>query len=183
MHDHDAEVAVLAAIVESKTARQEARRHISGGDLYEPWHEVIWDAVARLDRTAAPSTQSPSTRFSLPGSRASRDARRHPTIPLPDSVAEHAAIVRSWATKRRIQTTASQVVAQALNPNATPPGSPHLWQPSSPPSETPAPPRTTDGALRLRAATPADDEPDWLIPGLLERRDRLMLTGEEGLGK
>ncbi|TMY72372.1 hypothetical protein EMG76_28295, partial [Klebsiella pneumoniae] len=28
-----------------------------------------------------------------------------------------------------------------------------------------------------------DDEPDWLIPGLLERRDRLMLTGEEGLGK
>jgi RecA-family ATPase len=28
-----------------------------------------------------------------------------------------------------------------------------------------------------------DDEPDWLIPGYLERRDRLMLTGEEGLGK
>jgi replicative DNA helicase len=28
-----------------------------------------------------------------------------------------------------------------------------------------------------------DDEPDWIIPGLLERRDRFMLTGEEGLGK
>jgi hypothetical protein len=30
---------------------------------------------------------------------------------------------------------------------------------------------------------PSDDEPDWLIPDLLERRDRLILTGEEGLGK
>jgi hypothetical protein len=28
-----------------------------------------------------------------------------------------------------------------------------------------------------------DDEYDWLVPGLLERGDRLMLTGAEGLGK
>lgn len=29
----------------------------------------------------------------------------------------------------------------------------------------------------------ADDEYDWVVPGLLERGDRLMLTGHEGLGK
>jgi len=28
-----------------------------------------------------------------------------------------------------------------------------------------------------------DDEPDWVIPGLIERGDRLILTGSEGLGK
>lgn len=29
----------------------------------------------------------------------------------------------------------------------------------------------------------ADPEPDWVIPGLIERGDRLILTGSEGLGK
>lgn len=29
----------------------------------------------------------------------------------------------------------------------------------------------------------ADDDPDWVIPGLVERGDRLILTGSEGLGK
>jgi hypothetical protein len=29
----------------------------------------------------------------------------------------------------------------------------------------------------------ADDEFDWIVPGLIERGDRLMLTGFEGLGK
>ena len=28
-----------------------------------------------------------------------------------------------------------------------------------------------------------DDDPDWVIPGLIERGDRLVLTGSEGLGK
>lgn len=28
-----------------------------------------------------------------------------------------------------------------------------------------------------------DEEPDWVVPGLLERRDRLIFTGFEGLGK
>ena len=36
----------------------------------------------------------------------------------------------------------------------------------------------------LRELLAAEDEPyDWVVPGLLERSDRLILTGSEGLGK
>lgn len=35
----------------------------------------------------------------------------------------------------------------------------------------------------LREVLEVDDEYDWIIPGLLERQDRLILTGGEGVGK
>lgn len=38
-------------------------------------------------------------------------------------------------------------------------------------------------AFTLEELLALDTSHDWLIPGLLERRDRLMLTGLEGLGK
>ena len=38
-------------------------------------------------------------------------------------------------------------------------------------------------AKKLGAILEGSDEYDWLIPGLLERRDRLVLTGAEGAGK
>jgi replicative DNA helicase len=43
--------------------------------------------------------------------------------------------------------------------------------------ETPVQPATVADLLAYRS------EPDWLIPGLLERRERVMITGFEGLGK
>lgn len=46
-------------------------------------------------------------------------------------------------------------------PDATPELAPDLWQ----------------------FLATEDDEYDWVVPGLLERGDRLMLTGHEGLGK
>jgi hypothetical protein len=38
-------------------------------------------------------------------------------------------------------------------------------------------------AKRLAEVLEGSDEYDWLIPGLLERRDRLVVTGAEGAGK
>lgn len=37
-HDHGAEVGVLAACLQSNTARQEARRYLTGADFYNPHH-------------------------------------------------------------------------------------------------------------------------------------------------
>ena len=43
---------------------------------------------------------------------------------------------------------------------------------------------TTLAAKTLREILETEDEPeDWVIPGLFERGDRLILTGYEGLGK
>lgn len=185
LHDHDAEVAVLAAVIESSTARTEARRHISGEDFYEPWHEEVWDAIARLDRHGKAITPVTLNGTLAAGSRAQAAMLEVVTcLALPDAIAEHASIVRSWATKRRIQTIATQVAAEALRPGMNATG-------------FAASVATQFAAIRDSGVTgddvtalyvsellaQEDDEPEWLVPGLLERRDRFMLTGEEGLGK
>ena len=48
--DRTAEQALLYACLISKTARLEARKHIVGNDFDSPSHEVIWNAMSRLDQ-------------------------------------------------------------------------------------------------------------------------------------
>jgi RecA-family ATPase len=101
----------------------------------------------------------------------------------PAAIDHHARAVRACATKRRLIDEAARVRQMATNPATD--------------AETIAAEVATrfaqvrDSGItddvqsltmsELLAIT--DDEPDWLIPDLLERRDRLILTGEEGLGK
>lgn len=47
----------------------------------------------------------------------------------------------------------------------------------------PAPPRVDLAVDLWEFIRQADDEYDWIVPGLLERGDRVILTGFEGLGK
>ena len=183
-HDHEAEQAVLAACLQTKTARSEARRHLVGADFYQPAHAAIWQAMARLDRHGK-SIDPVTLNTVLGGHSAQRSLVDIVTaLALPDHVGEYAAIVRSWSVKRQLEAAARQVVQQAMSPDANAVG-------------FAASVVTKFAAIRdsgsagddLTALTVAellaqgDDEPEWLIPGLLERRDRFMLTGEEGLGK
>lgn len=183
-HDRAAERAVLAAMLTSSIARQEARRHITGSDLYEPPHERLWDAMARLDKHGKPVdpvTVLAVVRQERTVTEILPDLLTTPA--LPDSVGDYAEIVRGWAIRRRIEETATRVRAQALNPATNASGFA-----ASVATEFAAI-RDTGVDDEVEAVTlgellaESDDEPDWLIPGLLERRDRLMLTGEEGLGK
>ena len=183
IHDQNAELAVLACCLMSTTARDEAKKHLAGGDFYSPQHESIWDAMSRLERTG--SGIDPAALMSALHGKA--EAGILPTLvtypAAPEHVGEHAKTVRGWATRRRLLAEAKHVEQIALN------------------VETPIDTIAATVANRfagLRDAgnsddvqsitldellEEADDEPDWVIPGLLERRDRLMLTGEEGLGK
>jgi hypothetical protein len=184
-NDRNSEMAVLAACLISRTARDEARRHLSGSDFFQPQHEVVWDAMARLDRHGKPV--DPSTILSVIASDPSGAAKLLPDLitwpVVADNVGEYASPVRSWAIKRRLYAEAVKVQQQALNPEASAQG-------------FAASVATRFASLRDTGVTDdiasitmdellaeVDDEPAWLIPGLLERRDRLMLTGEEGLGK
>lgn len=183
-YDQHAELAVLAACVESKMARQEARRHISGGDFYSPHHEEVWAAIARLDRHGK-AIDHITLNTMLAGTSAQRTlVDVITTQALPDNVAEYAAIVRSWSTKRRIESTARKVLQQALSPEVNASGFA-----ASVATQFASIRDSGVGAEDITGVTVAellaeeDDEPDWLIPSLLERRDRFMLTGEEGLGK
>lgn len=182
--DKHAETSVLAACLNSRTARDEARKHISGRDFHVVAHEVIWDAMGQLDR--AGDGVDPAALLSM----LQRDQNAVRLLPdlvtwpaVADHVASYAETVREWATRRRLYAEALVVQQKALNPDYDASG-------------FAASVATTFASIRDSGLTEdaesitlgelletADDEPDWLIPGLLERRDRLMLTGEEGLGK
>lgn len=183
IHDQNAELGVLACCLMSRTARDEAKKHLTGKDFYAPAHEVIWDAMAMLDRRG--DGVDPATLMTAltgkPEATLLPTLLTYPTIA--DNVAEHSRAVRGWATRRRLLAEAKQVEQTALNTEIS--------------ADTIAASIATRFASLRDSGivediesitldellTEADDEPDWIIPGLLERRDRLILTGEEGLGK
>lgn len=184
IHDRHAEVSTLAACLSSRPARDEARKHLTGSDFYDPSHETIWDAMSTLDRTG--SGVDPAAVLGAV-QRNEAAARLLPTLvtwpAVPEHVAAYAETVRGWAVRRRLWNEATQLRAKAYNPE-------------TPVANLAANTATRFANIRDAGATEdaesrtlsevlaeVDDEPDWLIPGLLERRDRLMLTGEEGLGK
>lgn len=182
-HDRNAELAVLSCAMNSRVAREEAKKHITSKDFYRPEHQVVWDAMSTLDRNG--EVVDAGSLLTALSSR--QEASLLPTLltwPVaPEAVAQHARAVRAWGTKRRLYDEALRVQQRALNPTFE--------------AETIAAETVTrftqvrDSGItedvqsitlgELLADT--DDDPDWLIPGLLERRDRLILTGEEGLGK
>ena len=185
MHDHEAEIAVLAASIVSATARDEARRHITGSDFDDPAHETIWDAMALLDRShrhVDPTTV-------LATVRADRGAtQRLPEIVssgnvVPENVAEYAAIVRGWAIKRRLDNLSRRVQQQVANPSTNAHTLAAVVATEFAKVRDSGITEDVTSLTMAEVLATEDDEPDWLIPGLLEQRDRFILTGEEGLGK
>jgi len=186
--DHAAETALLAACLYSKTARQEVRRHITACDFYDPSYEEIWNRISALDRAGrkvdpvtVQATIDPATG---PGRLlAQRMVEVTTAHGLPDSAAEYAEIVRGWSTRRRLNAAARGLIQRTMDPTT---------------------PATTLATEAVRVLTGIRDQgahadvtaltldelmeveettPEWVIPGLLERGDRLMLTGTEGAGK
>jgi hypothetical protein len=183
--DRTAEIALLYACLVSKTARQEARKHIVASDFDHPSHEVIWNAMSRLDQHG--KEIDAVTVLAALGSDRAREVV--PDIvaatAIPDAVAEYAAIVRGWAVRRRIDSAAMLARHDAFNPD-TNVGTLAAKVASEFIAIRDGGAAASDDITALTARElleQQDDEPDWLIPGLLERRDRLILTGEEGLGK
>ena len=184
LHDRAAERAVLAACLNSSLARTEARRHITGKDFWNPSHETIWEAIGRLERHG--KSVDPVTLMAI----MSGDAAAMTTltelvtaVSLPDHVGEYAEIVRSWAIKRRIQDVATRIHQQALSPEVNAVGfAASAANQFAAIRDSGVTEEVSAKTLEEVLAEP-DDEPDWLIPDLLERMDRLIITGDEGLGK
>lgn len=182
--DRIAEEATLAACLQSLAARKEARRHIDGRDFFYPAHEVIWDAMSHLDREQRPVDHG--TVHAAVGSdkiAAGIVLDLMSNLALPDNVQHYAETVRGWAVRRRLYDEATRVHQSAINPDVDPSGL------ASAIATRFAQLRDTGITEDAQSITlgelleSPDDEPDWVVPGLLEKRDRLILTGGEGLGK
>lgn len=187
LHDPDAELAVLWACLNSHKMRQEVRRILLPSDFYSPSHEAIYDAMHALDRAGRPVDVVTLNDMLLSRGEAERtkaavlEVATHQTAIL-DAAPEHAAIVHRWGLRRRLAALGRGLTQRALSPSEVP--------------ERLASQAVTmlagvrDGSTgEVTAVTLAelmdhpDDDPTWVIPGLLETGDRLMLTGSEGAGK
>ncbi|HET6916619.1 MAG TPA: AAA family ATPase [Acidimicrobiales bacterium] len=179
------ELAVLAACLVSKTARNEARKAITGEDFYYGQHAAVWDAMNRLDRHGKTVDAMTVGELLKPGTLAhSLLPDLVTTVANPDGIPDYAAVVRGWAVKRRLQDEATRVAQQALNPDANANGLAAAVANRFAAIRDAGVAAEDIHALMLDELLDLPDEDyDWIIPGLLERGDRLMLTGEEGLGK
>ena len=182
--DAIAERHVLAACLISPVARAEAKRALVGADFYDTRHEAIWDAMARLERHGK-SVDAATVLAALGSNRACIELMPDlVTLPVvPDHAGDHAAIVREWGIRRRLHQLATTVLQQSLNPDLNAVGYAATVATRFANLRDAGLPDTTTAETLAELLAEPDDEPDWLIPHLLERRDRLMLTGEEGLGK
>lgn len=194
--DQNAERSVLAVGLVSRVARDLIRNHISGGDFADPVHEAVWETMVSLDRAGAGVDPSSVLSALQVAAGAAQNGTRQSTqralelLPVlvtypvfPENAATYAETVRGWAVRRRIFEEATRTRAAVMNPSTDAVG---LAASTAARFAALRDSGCAEDAQSLTAGEillSENDEPDWVIPGYLERRDRLMITGTEGGGK
>ena len=183
MNDDLAEQAVLSCCYQSPLALERAAAVLTGADFANPDHGSLWAVLRDLNAEGKP-TDARAVQSVLTGSK--RLMSVHLAIvtnpAIPDSVEHHASVVHGFASRRKVVNAAIRMRQQAENLESDP----QLLVSEAVNTLTRirdlgAPDITTQSLGELMAKP--DDPYDWVIPDLLERMDRLVITGEEGLGK
>jgi hypothetical protein len=174
-----------AAILHEVTTR------LTGPDFASPRHELIYDAITYLYARNQPvDAITVADRLTTDLRKAGGTAYLHHLIslcPLPESAPWHADIVAEAATRRRLHQAATRITQATQTPGAdlttviaeAQEALNHATTHTIPGVEPTVPGTPLDVFL----AEDTDDEPHWLIPGFLERRDRIIVTAAEGTGK
>lgn len=190
-YDIAAEQAVLGAMMLSPREAAECLQALSAFDFLRPAHQVIFASIASLTRSGTVADVLTVKDYL----EAAGDLRQcggagelHTLIaavPVAANASHYARIIRDRAVRRRLLEAARRVVQMASGPGDDAHG---LTERALRELET-----VRDSGLgdRLTVQTIADfldvpeeaDDYDWIVPGLLERGDRMILTGMEGAGK
>lgn len=191
LHDTQAEKAVLGAMLRDPKNIPEILDAIIGPDFHHHQHETIFNALAALHFENLPiDAITTADRLTETG-----DIQRvggttyllnlidHGT---PGTGTYYADIVRRHAIHRRAITILDTTKHQLLTTHPTPEQlATTLEQTAHQLLNTtdPGTPETIGGTDIATFLAGHDDQPDWLIPGLLEHQDRLIVTAAEGAGK
>ena len=193
-HDIRAEMIALGSMLTSEHAAQRVNNVVTGGDFYRPAHQPLFAAINRV------RAEHGEANVPLVADYMSRDGNRVPgvdalyiyglleAVPTAANGPYFAKKVRGLAVRRRLISAATSIAQSA-----------HLMVDEDPAEAVAG---LAQGAIsELEAVRDyesgdsldtmtiheflavEDADYDWIVPGLLERGDRLMLTGAEGLGK
>ncbi|HEY3924382.1 MAG TPA: DnaB-like helicase N-terminal domain-containing protein [Acidothermaceae bacterium] len=187
--DINAEQAVLGGMMLSDRARVEVLEILSARDFYRPAHETIFAVIASLSAERKPADAVTVAAELMAAGEIVR-VGGHPylhtlisAVPTAANATYYAAIVRDRAILRAVIRGSEHAAQMAYSPDvdaheiadraAAEMAAVRDFGMQQEDSQTP-------NAAEFMAQPMTYD---WLVPGLLERGDRLIVTGNEGLGK
>lgn len=188
-HDSDAERAVLGDAMLSPAGYRTITGIVRETDFWEPRHRTVWRHVVACHETH--SLADPTLVFDSLREAGALDAALtapylhtlYAAAPGVGDAAPHARIVADLATRRALL-QAGQRIVQRAESGVTPIADLTEWARAEI-----AAARDERAGVELLTTTVDEfmhgtlDEPDWIVPGLLARGDRFILTGAGGLGK
>lgn len=194
--DPESERALLGALLLEPALAAQLHDHIDADDFNEPKHEQIWEAIHHVRQRdgITPDALMVAERLRTTGDlvRLGGAPYLHTLIqacPTPGNATYYAARIRNAARLRRLNTIATKLSAlatsgthdtvdlalsdalDALDDAAARVGPRHQALIRVP---------TIDDILE---GDDTDDDYAWVIPGLLEHQERVIITAEEGAGK
>lgn len=184
----EAEQAVLGAMMLSPAAADACLRALTAADFHRPAHRLVFGAVRALvgdgaaaDRLTVAARLEQDGRLAAAGGAAYL-AGLEGAPPDLSRAGDYARIVRDAAVRRRVA-----AAGQAITRLAAEPGDAGGLAERAVREAEAARAEGQAGEVSARSVdeflADGTDEYDWLIDGLLERGDRMMLTGFEGFGK
>ena len=190
-HDITAEQSVLGAMLISQAAVETGLSRVSAGDFYRPAHRIVFETVTAVARSGEPvdptlvmARLQAECRLAVVGGAPYLHTLME-ACPTPASVGHYAAIVRERAVRRRLIEASRTIAHRAYADGEDAIGLAERavreleavrdFELSEDDASTP----TITEFLDVKD----DQDYDWIVPDLLERGDRMILTGTEGLGK
>lgn len=197
-HDIPAEQAALGAMLLSAAAAEQCRQVLVPGDFYRQAHQRIYETILHLMR--AGQSADAVTVAGVLGERVDPVAKRTEldlaggasylhdliaSVPVAANGAHYARIVRGHAVTRRVREAARRVLQMTRADDLDAHG---LTERAVREFEAVRDAGAGDGLtvqtiLEFLGEDDENDAYDWVIKNLLERGDRLVLTGVEGAGK
>ena len=190
-NDFRAEQAALGAMLLSAAALEHGRQALGPGDFYQPRHQVVFAAaiaVARAGMTPDPVLVKEQLDSTGELARIGGAVYLHTLIeacPLPGNIREYARIVRGHAVSRGLNTAARRILQQVCEGGGDAHGLTEwaLREIEAVRDAGVGDGLTVQSVYEFLGEDEEDDAYDWVIEGILERADRLVLTGQEGAGK
>lgn len=183
-----AEQSALGGMMLSTRAAEEVAGLIRGRDFHTPRHELIFDAIASLRAAGNPTDVVAVTDELIKTGELQRAGGADylhsltSVVPTAANAGYYAQIVAEHSARRSLHDIGIRLQAGAADPGVA------IARALEDLRDLRDGSRSSAGihAKSLREVldvAPEVDVYDWAVPGLLERRDRLVLTGSEGGGK
>ena len=191
-YDIAAERAVLGAMMLSAAETANCLSALTAADFYRPAHHVIFTAIRAMARSGeAADAITVNNRLTAEGTAAVTGHGDYlhsliASVPATANAAYYARIIRELAVRRRLKDAGKSIVRMADAPGD---GDAHglteraVREVEAVRDAGQGDDVTTPTITEFLAVPPEADAYDWVVPGLLERGDRMVLTGTEGAGK